>query len=287
MTDVPQLEADTDTLVFDGAQQDERGETANPDLYNDPTNPDPPQVHVDVRESEIGVNGRLSAPRLATRAEYSNDWRTALAEWVVQYESFCTQFQRPGYTFTDPLRDISRTVVMDNAEWSINAGAPYEIQYRTNLITGEAVLEDRDVAEKAATPQPVSDPMGVLGDTDLTGLTSMSVVRSFDTEVNPRAYTGIGTAEKNEIVAKSGVTHRVEYEGQFEGTRAERQTFDNTLDGLVGTEETTFQTAFPGYAIDGSLLNYNSNYAAETGTKLHAYTLEFIEGEVLQSDPDA
>jgi len=287
MADVPQLEAATETLVFEGAQQDERGETANPNLYNDPTDARPPQVHVDVRESEISVNGRLSAPRLAQRAEYDDDWRTALAEWVVQYESFCTQFQRPGYTFTDPLRNISRTVVMDSAEWTINAGAPYEIQYRTNLITGEAVLEAEDVAEKAANPQPRSDPMGVLGGTDLTGLTSMTVARSFDTEVNPRAYTGIGTATENEIVAQSGVTHRIEYEGQFEGTRAERQTFDNDLDALVGTEETTFQTAFPGYSIDGSLLDYNSNYAAETGTKMHAYTLEFLEGTVLTDDPNA
>lgn len=287
MTDVPQLEADTDTLVFDGAQQDERGETANPDLYNDPDVEQAPKVHIDVRESEISVNGRLTAPRLAERPEYSNDWRTALAEWVVQYESFCTQFQQPGYTFVDPLRDISRNVIMDQAEWSINAGAPYEIQYRTNLITGEGVLSKKDVAEKTANPQPVSDPMGILGNTDLTGLTSMSVIRSFDTEVNPRAYTGIGTATKNEVVANSGVTHRVEYEGQFEGTRQERQDFDNALDSLVGTEQTTFQTAFPGYSLDGTLLNYNSNYGAETGTKMHAYTLEFLEGTFLESDPDA
>jgi hypothetical protein len=287
MPDLPRLESDTGTLVFEGAQQDERSETANPNLYNDPTQRDT-KVHVDERESEIGVNGRLSAPRLAQRDAYSDDWRTALAEWVVQYESFCTQLQAPGYTFIDPLRDISRTVVMDSVEWTINAGSPYEIQFQTNLITGEAVLEPQDIAEKTANPKPKTDPMGVIAGTNLTGFTSMSVRRFFKTKTNPKAYSGIDTATKNEIVAESGLTHKIEYEGQFTGDYAERQSFDNTLDALIGkTDEITFQTAFPGYAIDGALLRYDSNFAAETGVKMHSYQLEFMEGVVDDDVPDA
>jgi len=278
MTDLPRLEADTETLVFEGAQQDDRTEQADPDIYNDPTQDIPPQVNVERRASEIGVNGRLSAPRLAQRVEYDDDWRTALAEWVVQYESFCTQFQQPGYTFVDPLRDIERTVVMDQAEWTINAGAPYEIQFRTNLLTGEAVLEQEDIVEKTAAPRPKSDPMGVLNEISLPGFTSMTVGRTFEAEVNPRAYSGIDTATENEIVAKSGITHRIEYEGQFTGTREERQNFDKALNDVVGTFQLSFETAFPGYTLDGYLLDFDSNYRAQSGTKLHKYSLEFIEG---------
>jgi hypothetical protein len=166
---------------------------------------------------------------------------------------------------------------MDEAEWTINKGAPYEIQYQTNLITGEAVLDTKDVAEKTADPRPTDEPMGDLNAIPLTGFNSMTVTRAFDTEVNARAYSDIKTATKNEIVAKSGVSHRIEYEGQFPGDRNDRQNFDESLDSLVGSPRVPFQTAFPGYTIDGYLLNYDSNYRAETGEKLHQYSLEFIE----------
>jgi len=52
MPDLPRLEADDGgTLTFEGGQQDDRSERANPNLYNDPSDPRPPQIHVDVREA--------------------------------------------------------------------------------------------------------------------------------------------------------------------------------------------------------------------------------------------
>jgi hypothetical protein len=281
MPDLPRLEADDGgTLTFDGARQDDRSERANPNLYNDPSDPRPPQIHVDIREAEYQLQGQLSAPRLARRAEYSDDWRTALAEWVVEYEAFCTQFQGAGYTFVDPLRDVSTPVVMDSAEWTLTAGAPYEITFQASLIEGEGVLETRTRDPKAATPDAATSgaPAAVLDGIDLPGFESMRVAREFSTEVNARAYTGIDTAAKNEIVVDEGVTHRVEYEGQKPGDYAARQAFDDSLDALVGTSEVVFDTAFPGYAIDGVVLGYEPEYRAQSGTDLHTYRVDFLEG---------
>jgi hypothetical protein len=223
------------------------------------------------------MEGTVTAPKLSQDSAFSSDWRQALAEWIVKFESFCYELQGAGYDLVDNNRNKTVAVVLERTQWRLTAGAPYEIEWEIEVRLGEGVLPQDARTEKTANVQTSMTVPASVGGFDLPGLRDLTVERSF--EVNENALAFEDTAENNLIVADSGVSHRIRYRGEFAGTATERQQFDSDINSLIGDEGRTFQTRFPGYSVDGVVLTFRSDFQAQFAGNKHNYELEFLESE--------
>ncbi len=265
------------TLELRRAQQDERNEDTQPEIFNDPAVDSPPLVLVAERTGSYTMEGTVTAPKLSQDSAFSDDWRQALAEWIVKFESFCYELQGAGYDLVDTHRNKTVPVVLNRTQWRLTAGAPYEIEWEIEVDVGEGVLPQEPRTEKTANIQSAMTVPASVGGFDLPGLRDMTVQREFDVDPNARAFED--TAESNIIIGDSGVMHQIRYRGEFAGTATERQTFDSDINSLIGDEGRTFQTRFPGYSVDGVVLNFRSDFQAQFAGNKHNYELEFLESE--------
>jgi hypothetical protein len=103
--------------------------------------------------------------------------------------------------------------------------------------------------------------------------------------VNPKGIFNRDSAENNDVLIEEGAGRVVAFEGVHTGTRTERQNASVALRNLLATKENvTLETRFPGYSIDGFVLEYDDDFdqnsAFGDSTKgSHRYRLEFVEGE--------
>lgn len=275
MTDI-ELQHDTEgTLLFRRAQEDERDLQSSPDVVNAPADDRDPLVQVFQRQDSYRIRGQVTASKLSQDAEFADDWEQALAEYITKLESFCYIGQGGGYTLHDAIRNTNVPVVCTAVEWERNPGAAYEISYTADLQVGNGVLgsESRDV--RTANVQAFNVPARIDGN-DLPGLRGLTVLREWETEVYPLAFTQDAT--ENDIVADTGVQHSITFEGEITGDKVTRNSFDSTIEALEGVENVAFETRFPGYSLTGVLTRYNSDRVAQSGVRKHSYEIEFLEG---------
>jgi hypothetical protein len=141
------------TLELRRAQQDERNEDTQPEIFNDPATGEPALALVAERSGTYTIEGTVTAPKLSQQTGFSNDWRQALAEWIVKFESFCYELQGAGYDLVDSHRDKTVPVVCERTQWRLTAGAPYQIEWECDVVIGEGVLEQEARTEKTANIQ--------------------------------------------------------------------------------------------------------------------------------------
>lgn len=265
------------TLEFRQGQRDadtrEAVASVAPELATDRN----PLVHIQTRNRQRQITGRVTAPRREANDSNTSDWEQALANYVDELEAHCDEFQGfDGYTFTDDIRSESFPVVFESVEWTLAPGAPYEIEYDLNLLIGEGVLESRSLDLREPTVDTSMSVAGRVGGEDLPGLREFQVARTLEFDTN--ALYGKDSAANNDIVAQEGVQHELVFRGTHTGSDSTRAAADSALESLIGTQ-VTFETRFPGYDLDGFVLGYDSNLEQRFGTQSHQYVLRFIEGE--------
>ena len=275
MSDYRLEHPDRGTLEFRQAQRGEDQREAVADVTAERGVDRPPLVHVRARTRERTLTGRVTAPRRAREDGDTDDWLQALANYVVRLEAFCDDQQGAGYTFVDDQQDEQTPVVLHEVEWTLAASQPYEIEFSVSMATGEGVLASRPLDDRTADPQTGMDVAARVEGVDLPGFRELRVTRSFDTETD--ALFGRGSAANNQVVAESGVEHRVEFSGTHTGTESERRQADAALEALIGAGLVEFQTRFPGYALEGKVLAYRPERQAGFGTDRHDYELTFVE----------
>jgi len=120
--------------------------------------------------------------------------------------------------------------------------------------------------------------MATVDGIDLPGFRQIASTRGY--EVDTFALFNRDSAQDNDIQADSAVEHQIRFEGTHTGPRADRRQADAALDALAPTKQNvTLETYWPGYDVDGFVLNYQSNFEARFGTGRHDYRLEFVVGE--------
>lgn len=268
------------TLEFRQTQSDRSQRKAVTDIATILGTDQKPLVHVTTRERERTLQGRVTGPRRAQNDPNESDWRQALANYVDLLEAHLDEFQGEGYTFEDDVRDESLNAVYTDLTWTLSGGSPYEFTFEVTLAVGEGVYEARPIDQR----DPVVSDLGgnvaaTVGGHDLPGLREMQVTRSVGFEVTP-VYNR-STAENNLITPSEGTEQRINFRGVHTGTESARATADSNLDALIGQGETTFVTAFPGYDLDGTVLNYDPELSAQRAGNSHTYELEFIESDPL------
>jgi len=284
MTDYRITHPSRDTLEFRAVQSDEDATEAVANIATDIGVDRPPLVHVEARERTRDLQGRVTAPRRAANDSNTSDWEQALANYAVLLEGHVDDLQGShdstrfpgGYTFEDDVRDESLRAALTETAWTIFAGQPFELAFEASLTIGTSAMPNEDVDTNTANVDTGMDVMAKVGGEDLPGFRRMRVERSIGIEEN--ALYDATSAEDNQIVPESSEEHRIIFEGTLTGTESTRATKDGTLNGLLDQDQVTFETRFPGYDLDGFVLNYDSNEAADFGPEMHQYSLTFVEG---------
>lgn len=268
------------TLEFRQGQTDSDSREAVTNIAREIGVERPPLVHVITQERTRQLRGRVTAPRRARNDSDTSDWQQALANYIDQLESHCDEFQGFGssaYTFEDDIRSDSFNVIFEGVEWTLTPGSPYEFVYDLSLIIGRGVMESKPIQRRNPTVQTGMNVPATVGGHDLAGLREMKVSR--DVGFSPNAVYDTDSAENNDVVPEDGVQHRIVFRGTHTGSDSQRATADDNLQSLIDGNQVTFQTRFPGYALDGFVTGYETNLESRFGTQSHQFALTFVEGQ--------
>lgn len=234
-----------------------------------------PLIHTETREQTRTVRGLVTASARADRAT-TNDWEQALSDYAQALEARVDEFQGEGYTLEDDLRDESVPAIFDSVTWTLRGGRPFEIEYEASFQIGEGVFDSEPLDTAGASVQTGMTTAATVNGQPLPGLRQMQVTAEI--EVDLQALYDESSADNNQIVAASSTQRVVQFDGTHTGTYSDRAIAEKGLKSLIGTEVVTFQTRFPGYAIEGKVMGYESDFQQSLGDQQHDFTLRFEEG---------
>lgn len=277
MADVRLTHPDRDTLDFPQRQESEHSTEAVANIANELGVDRPSLVNTESREVERQIRGTVTGPRRARVSSSTDDWMQALADYVDTLEAHVNEFQGTGYTLVDDIRDFTGNAVLESVEWSVTPGAPFEFDYSANLKLGRGTFSSDPISRRNPAVNDAMNVMLRVDGIDLPGMRDYSVSKSIGVDV--RANFGRSDTDNNDVVIDEGVQQSISFEGTHTGTAEERAAAFDTLDQLAVTKEpVTLETRFPGYTLEGFIVEYTSSQEQRFGTDLEHYTLEFVEG---------
>lgn len=225
----------------------------------------------------FSLTGLVTAPRLSgqtTPNSYNSDWRTALAEYIQRGEAFAQSAQGTGYTLQDRDRDrTALNVLIEDFTWTYEKGAVFQVSYELTLRRGLGVLPDANVSVGSATPQATGNVPALAGN-NLDGFERIECSKRMELSSAPIAFGGAG---ENTVSAEGGMVREWSYSGRKSGTEAQRNSFDDTIRGLVDDSTKTFQTVMPGYSATVKAVDFESGRRAESGADSHEYSVTVRE----------
>lgn len=217
---------------------------------------------------ELTYTGRATGIRLSKQQGYSSDPLTALAEWVVEMETFVNAKQGTGWTLDDNERGEQYNAVVQMFGWQRNKGAKFEVSWDLSAIWGQGAM----VSSTRNPPSVNPSSAWTLDGTDLGSIDAYRQQKRQELKPYPIAFADAG---QNDVLSQSGAFRRIMIRGEKAGGL---NTFDNTMRSLVGQDQiVTFSEAFPGRDLNVMVKSYESTREAGR-TRLGEYILEMIEG---------
>lgn len=281
MTHARLTHPDRPTLEFRQPQSDTDTQDSNPNIMTDLGSDSKPLVHIESKERSRTLRGVVTGQRRAASDPDTDDWRQALANYIDVLESHVDEFQgfhpESGYTFEDDVKNESLNAVYHGVSWTLSKGSPYEVEFEADVTIGRGTFESDRVRRRNPTVDSGMSVAARVGGVDLPGLRRMQVNREF--EIDPKGVYNKSSAENNDVKASDGVQQQVVFEGTHSGSRSARRSADAALAGLQDGSQYSFETAFPGYVLDGFVVGYETAFEARFGKQRHDYTLRFVEGE--------
>lgn len=223
----------------------------------------------DFKSKEEGsIVGTASANRLSNQSEFSNDRVTALGEFVQKLMTAVAPKQGTGWELTDPSRGDTINLYVESVEWQRNEADPYQCQYTVNWKRGQGMGSGELPGAGPVSPQSTATLDGV----ELGALQSWSEKREQDLKVYALTLEDLSN---NTVRVDSGVKRRITIRGRPTDTRND---IEALAENLKGSDETvTYQSAFPGEAIEVALESYDST-REQQWTNLGEYGMQLIEG---------
>lgn len=272
------------TLEFRGGQQSEVQREAVANVTNELATDRTPLVHTETRDIRATERGTATGLRRADNDPNTSDPYQALANYAVELEAHVDEFQGddPAYTYENDQSGESQNAILESVEWSLTRGQRYELDYDASIVIGTGVFEEANITPESVTVGASFDTMLQLNGVDLPGMRDYSVETSLGLETTP--IFDRSSAENNQVIPQEGRQRRVSFEGVHTGPRTQRETDDAAVRSLLASKNNiTLETRFPGYAIDGYLINYQStfeqrrSFGSTEGS--HRYRVEFVEGQ--------
>lgn len=221
-------------------------------------------------QESFTVTGIATGNRLAQQSKFSNDPNEALAEWVVEMETYVNGSQGSGWTFQDDERGDTFNVLAETFGWQRNKGERLQVLWDLSLKWAQGMMEDASTSPDAVNPSTTWK----LDGKELPGMASHRQQKRQRIKIYPIALADPG---QNEGKASSGATRQIMIRGQVTDQTG-LNSFDDRMQSLIGQDTIVdFESAFPGRTKQVMVRNYDS--IREAGrTRLGDYTLELVEG---------
>lgn len=221
-------------------------------------------------QESVTYSGRVSGMRIAQDSSYSNDYRTALAEWVAEIETFVNGKQGSGYTLDDTNRGDTKNVVLDSVGWQQNEGEALSVSYDLAGLWAQGMMASTTRSPDAVSP---SNSWSLAGHS-LGGNVSHRQQKRQQLEYYAFPLSNPG---EDEVLAESGAVRTVTIRGRVSDVEGS-DSFDDTMQNNTGTNSlVTFSSAFPGRDLDVMIKSYDS-FREAGWTQLGEYALELVEG---------
>lgn len=216
----------------------------------------------------LEYTGRATGNRLSNQHKYDNDPVTALAEWVVELETYVNGQQGSGWRLKDDDRGKEFKTVVEMVGWQRNSSEKYQVDWD---LSGKWVLGEMEPTETQPASVNPSQTWKLDGN-DLGSLDSYRQQKRQEMEVYPIAFVDPG---ENESLPNSGAIRQIMIRGTKVGNR---DTFDQNMQDLLGQDNIVqFEEAFPGRTLDVMVESFESHREAGI-TRKEEYMLELVEG---------
>lgn len=220
------------------------------------------------RLEKITMTGRATGIRLSRQTGYSSDPNTALAEWIVEMETFINANQGTGYTLTNNERSASKNVVIESFGWQRKPTEKYEASWDMTVHWATGMMADINTSPPAVSPSQSWSLDGI----DLGNQVMVRHDKQQEIDPYPIAYADAG---ENETLAQSGAVRQITIRGSI---NKNRNTFDGNIQSLIGQDTiVTFSEAFPGRDLGVMIKEFESTREAGY-TRVGEYSLTLIEG---------
>jgi hypothetical protein len=231
-------------------------------------------------EHAYNYTGFVTANRLTSQSAYSDDPRTALAEWVAQMDAYINGSQGSGATLQDNDRGRTVTGGLESFGWQNNRGEKYQVDYDLTLLRGEVTAPDEPISPDPVNPTSTASLDGYdLGDLRTWRSTKRQKLEVFTFYAGAEEDAYDDAEGPNGITTDSGAIRRFNMGGRITG-ESRVTSFDDNMESLVGTNNTAeFVEPLTGRSFTVTVANYNST--RESGiSRTMSYDLELIEGEI-------
>jgi len=223
-------------------------------------------------EGRATITGEVSAMKLSRTAGYSDNPRTALAEWAVRFLAFVNGGQGDGYELTRGYRGDTFQGYVESQEYSVRGGEPFSLGYSLEFVRGKGFGATNAVTIPSASPTE----SWIVDGTELPTITEASVQKTQSVEVTRRTFAE--TPEDNDITSNGGAVREINVTGTVEGSEAERNTFDDNLSDTIGQDSLVdFENGLTGEIYTGMVQSYEATDEAGL-TRLGDFGLRFVEG---------
>ncbi|UBF23112.1 hypothetical protein HCTV-16_gp129 [Haloarcula virus HCTV-16] len=220
------------------------------------------------QQQKFTTTGVATGLRLSRQPGYSNDPNTAVAQWVVEMETYINAQQGSGFTLQSDERNDSKNVVLESFGWQREPTEKYQVSWDLTAHWGQSMMSSSSRNPPSVSPSQSWSLDGYdLGNQVMTRQEKMQQVEAY-----PIAYAKAG---ENEVLAQSGAIRQITLRGS---KNSNRNSFDDAMQALLGQDTTvTFSEGFPGRDLEVMVKEYESTREAGY-TRIGEYSMTLIEG---------
>jgi len=220
---------------------------------------------------EATLTWLASANRLASLDAYSDDRRTARAEYAQQIHRLVPPSQGGGWEFSDTSRGEKINGYFENIRWQVNEAEPYVISCNAEFKRGDGI-ETAEADIPSAGPANPTDT-ATLDGVDLGAFVSWSEKVKTTVKGYDLVFEG---PDQRTLRETEGITREITLRGKATDTFAD---IEAVIDANKGQDVTVpYQSAFPGEEVDVVIKDWRGTRRQEH-EQMGEYDLTLVEGE--------
>lgn len=182
------------------------------------------------QSGQATIQGGATALQISRDGAYSSDPRTALAEWVADFDAILRGAPGDGLELSRDYRGDTFEGYVDTLQWTVRGGETLDVAFSVSFIRGQGL----SVYER---PSPVdvtvTDEWSV-NDRPLDFVAEFSSQKTMGVNVSRRTFAE--SPDDNDLTTDSGVRREITATGTVVGTDSERNQFDADLADTLGND---------------------------------------------------
>lgn len=227
------------------------------------------------QSGRVTISGVATGNRISDESGFSNDYDTALAEWVLQLEALVNGQQGDGYQLSRDYRNDTINGTIETAEWTRRGGEVWEVGWNMEIVRGDGA-GPYDQVTWSLPGTATTGSYEVAGET-LSNVREFQVEKTQPFEQYRRAFAD--SPDENDLLADAGALRRITVIGEVEGTETERNNFDDSLTSSIGQDTSvTVRDKLTGRELSGFVDSYDATDEAGR-SRLGEFAVEVVAGQ--------